>query len=159
MSLALGGLLGVLALAGCGSSSSSSSSSSSAAAGTNSAFITAANGACRTAYAKERALKASSGGAETPKEIASNTAKLATIAQAMLGQLTALTPPASQQAEYNKMLDAWRKEIAVALVRGQAAKAGNAKSVSEDKSKLVPLAEEFDEAATKLDLAVCAGNP
>jgi len=147
-------LLVLLALAGCGSSSPPATNS---AAGSQ--FVAEANGACRTAYAKVSALHPSNSGPETTAEIAANVPKLAVIAQAMLGRLTALTPPASEQAEYTKMLNAWRKEISTALVRGQAAKAGDSARAGEAKTQLLALANEFDTAATKVGLSVCAANP
>jgi len=149
------GLLVVFVLAGCGSSNNSSSSSTAS----ESPFVAEANGACRTAYAKVSALRPSNGGGETPAQVAAYVPKLAVIAQAMLGRLTALTPPAAQQAEYNKMLDAWRSEIATSLVRGQATKAGETKRANEARAKLLTLANEFDAAATRVGLSVCAANP
>ena len=146
------GLLVVLVLAGCGSSSSNSPASTSP-------FVAEANGACRTAYAKVSALHPSNGGVETPAEVAAYVPKLAVIAQAMLGRLTALTPPAAQQAEYNNMLNAWRNEISTALVRAQAVKAGETKRADEAKAKLLKLADEFDADATRVGLSVCAANP
>jgi len=148
------GLLVVFVLAGCGSSNNTSSSTAS-----ESPFVAEANGACRTAYAKVSALRPSNGGGETPAQVAAYVPKLAVIAQAMLGRLTALTPPAAQQAEYNKMLDAWRSEIATSLVRGQATKAGETKRANEARAKLLTLANEFDAAATRVGLSVCAANP
>jgi hypothetical protein len=149
------GLLVVFVLAGCGSSSPSSSSATTS----ESPFIAEANGACRTAYAKVSALHPSNGSTETPAQIETYVPKLAVIAQAMLGRLTALTPPAAQQAEYNRMLNAWRDEISTALVRGQAAKAGETSRANEAKAKLLTLADEFDAAATRVGLTVCAANP
>jgi hypothetical protein len=137
-------VIGVLALAGCGSSSTSVTPA-------DTAFINQANGACRTAYAKERAVRPPNGGNESSKQVVSTAPKLAVIAQAMLGQLSALTPPASEQGEYDKMLSAWRREIAAAAT-------GDKKTLTEERSQVLSLAEEFDSAATKLGLTVCAGN-
>jgi len=149
---AVAALLVLLAVAGCGSSSSNTPAA-------NSTFVAEANGACRTAYAKVNALRPAVAGQETAKEVATNLPKIAVIAQAMLGRLTALTPPASQQAEYNKMVSAWRNEISLALVRGQALKAGDKKRLDAAQSQLVTLAKEFDSAATKVGLSVCAATP
>jgi hypothetical protein len=149
----LAALLCAFVAAGCGSSSSTSSSSSA-----NSSFIAQANGACRTAYAKVNALRSPKPGKETTKEIATKASAAAVIAQSMLGQLTALTPPASSQSEYTKMLAAWRQEIAQNLVRRQAAIAGEKTRVDEADSQIETLAREFDMAAANLGLKVCAGS-
>ncbi len=149
----LAALLCAFVTAGCGSSSSTSSVPSA-----NSAFVTQADGACRTAYAKVNALKSPKGGKETTKEIAVKASAAAVIAQSMLGQLTALTPPASARSEYTKMLAAWRQEIAQNLVRRQAALAGEAKRVDEADTQIEALAKEFDQAAASIGLNVCAGT-
>jgi hypothetical protein len=122
-------------------------------------FITEANGACRTAYAKVRALTPPNGGSETKQEIIAKVPKLAVIAQAMLGRLTSLTPPATEQAEYSRMLTAWRQEISTSLVRGQAVQAGDEKRANESRQQLLTLADEFDSAATRVGLSTCASNP
>ncbi len=150
----LAALMCAFVVAGCGSSSSTSSSSSA-----NSGFVAQANGACRTAYAKVNALRSPKPGKETTKEIAAKASAAAVIAQSMLGQLTALTPPASSQSEYTKMLAAWRQEIAQNLVRRQAATAGDTKRVDEADTQIETLAREFDTAATSVGLSVCAGSP
>jgi hypothetical protein len=149
----LAALLCAFVAAGCGSSSSTSSSSSA-----NSGFIAQANGACRTAYAKVNALRSPKPGKETTKEIAAKASAAAVIAQAMLGQLTALTPPASSQSEYTKMLAAWRQEIAQNLVRRQAAIAGAKTRVDEADAQIETLAKEFDMAAASIGLNVCSGS-
>jgi hypothetical protein len=139
-------------VAGCGSSSTSSS-------GGGGNFIAEANGACRTAYAKVKALRPAGKGGETTADIAATAPKVAVIAQAMLGQLTSLTPPSSVQAEYTKMLAAWRQEIASDLVRRQAALAHDATRLGEADLQIETLAKEFDSAASKVGLTVCAANP
>jgi len=143
----------VVAVAGCGSSSSSSSTTSTA------TFLAEANGACRTAYAKVNALRPAKAGQETLAETKANVPKLAVIAQSMLVRLTALTPPPTLQGEYSRMLAAWRNEIPIALVGAQAAAAGNKKRDAETKTEIERLSGEFDDAAGKVGLTVCAGTP
>jgi len=138
--------LGALLLAGCGSSSKSEPGSE--------AFIASANAACETATAEAQKVTKPAALSDVPAYVS----QLEPIAQKLLSSLTALTPPASKQADYNKMLGFWRQEMSSAITRGKLAKAGDAQREQSLNEEAHQFDLQFDAAATEVGLAACARN-
>jgi soluble lytic murein transglycosylase-like protein len=135
-----------LAIAGCGSSSKTEPGES--------AFVSNANTACRTAYTRAQAIKKPTSAAEVPAYVA----QLKPIAHELLEKLTALSPPAAKQAEYTKMLALWRQEISLADARSAALKSGDERHSETLDEEGHNTDTQFDHAATTLGLTVCASN-
>jgi hypothetical protein len=137
-------LLGIIAIAGCGSSSKSEP--------VDTAFVTSANAACQTAFAESEAFKRPAG----PRGFPAYAAHLDPIAKGLLVRLSALTPPPGKRAQYAKLLALWHQEALLAVARSEAIKAGDerrSRGVNEEGHNVDA---QFDSAATELGLTECA---
>jgi hypothetical protein len=136
------------AVAGCGSSSSSKAETG------QSAFVSNANAACKTASTRSQAIKKPTSTAS----VSTYVAQLDPIAHELLEKLNALSPPAGQQAEYTKMIALWQREIALASERSDALKSGDEARGATLDEEGHNVDQQFDHAATTLGLTVCAAN-
>jgi hypothetical protein len=139
--------LGALAIAGCGSSSSKPEPG-------DAAFMSSVNAACQAATAEAQAIKKTNGRGS----VALYYAHLDPIAHALLLKFNAVTAPPGKQAEYAKMLSLWRKEIALAVARSKAVKAGNERQSLTLDEEGHNVDTQFDAAANALGLTECGRN-
>jgi hypothetical protein len=148
-SVALFGVIGVVALAGCGGGGSSSSGSSSTAGSSSGDFASAANAACATANKQIAAL-----GTPSQAEVLQYMETTETVIEKLHSEVQALGGSGSAEKAYTEALG---KSVITLNHMTNAARNENFDAVREISDELIEL--HLGELAENAELTVCAEVP